>query len=110
MIAAHPELKKITGSRGTAALYRIDGHKGKIGFITPLSRPFCENCNRIRVTPDCKLRLCLGSGAEADLRGILAGNSDEAAAEMICEAVKGKPRSGFREGFVTGRGMGDIGG
>lgn len=84
-------------------------HSDKINCITSVSRPFCAQCNRVRVTPDCKIRLCLGNNLEIDLRKILE-NSDETAVAQIQAAIKQKPQKGFCAGFVSSRGMGNIGG
>lgn len=56
---------------GPATIYRIKGALGSIGFISAVSKPFCSTCNRLRLTSDGKLRSCLLSGGEADVRGIL---------------------------------------
>jgi len=72
----------------TARVYRFaDGH-GRIGFINPVSEPFCADCNRIRLTADGRLRTCLFSLHETDLRGPLrAGASDAELERIIREAV-----------------------
>src|SRR5437899_11747412 len=72
----------------TARVYRFaDGH-GRIGFINPVSEPFCGDCNRIRLTADGRLRTCLFSLNETDLRGPLrAGADDEALEQIIRDAV-----------------------
>ncbi|PZS10526.1 MAG: GTP 3',8-cyclase MoaA [Solirubrobacterales bacterium] len=72
----------------TARIYRFaDGH-GKIGFINPVSEPFCGDCNRIRLTADGRLRTCLFSLNETDLRGPLRGGADDGELERIIrEAV-----------------------
>jgi GTP 3',8-cyclase len=72
----------------TARMFRFaDGH-GEIGFINPVSEPFCADCNRIRLTADGKLRTCLFSIHETDLRGPLRdGAGDDELEEMIRNAV-----------------------
>jgi cyclic pyranopterin phosphate synthase len=72
----------------TARVYRFaDGH-GKIGFINPVSEPFCADCNRIRLTADGRLRTCLFSLNETDLRGPMrAGAGDEELERIIRDAV-----------------------
>ena len=72
----------------TARVYRFaDGH-GRIGFINPVSEPFCGDCNRIRLTADGRLRTCLFSLKETDLRGPLrAGASDDELDQIIRDAV-----------------------
>jgi cyclic pyranopterin phosphate synthase len=65
----------------TAQVYRFaDGH-GSIGFINPVSEPFCADCNRIRLTADGRLRTCLFSLRETDLRGPLRGGASDAELE-----------------------------
>ena len=73
---------------GTARRYRFaDGH-GKIGFINPVSEPFCGDCNRIRLTAEGKLRTCLFSLNETNLRDpIRAGASDAELESIIRDAV-----------------------
>lgn len=56
---------------GPARYFRFKGGKGKLGFISPLSRHFCGDCNRLRVTAQGKLRACLFSQEEVDLRPLL---------------------------------------
>jgi GTP 3',8-cyclase len=72
----------------TARVYRFaDGH-GSIGFINPVSEPFCGDCNRIRLTADGRLRTCLFSLNETDLRGPLRAGADDSELEQIVrEAV-----------------------
>jgi GTP 3',8-cyclase len=72
----------------TARVYRFaDGH-GRIGFINPVSEPFCGDCNRIRLTADGKLRTCLFSLNETDLRAPLrAGATDAEIEQVIRDAV-----------------------
>ena len=58
--AAHGELAPLDAPLGDPArIYRLPGAVGTIGFISPVSQPFCAFCNRIRLTADGKLRLCL---------------------------------------------------
>jgi len=72
----------------TARVYRFADGKGEIGFINPVSEPFCGDCNRIRLTAEGELRTCLFSMHETDLRGPLrAGATDAELEEIIREAV-----------------------
>lgn len=81
----------ITGN-GPAKYFRLPHASGTIGFISPVSQHFCENCNRLRLTADGKLRLCLFSDDEIDLRTPLrTGISPGKLREVIIEAVKVKP-------------------
>ena len=72
----------------TARVYRFaDGH-GTVGFINPVSEPFCGDCNRIRLTADGRLRTCLFSLNETDLRGpVREGADDRELERIIREAV-----------------------
>ena len=63
--------------RAPATEYRFADGIGRIGFIASVSRPFCLNCNRIRLTADGKLRYCLFALEETDVRAILRGGTDD---------------------------------
>jgi cyclic pyranopterin phosphate synthase len=67
----------------TARVYRFADGRGKIGFINPVSEPFCADCNRIRLTADGRLRTCLFSLNETDLRGPLRAGADDRELERI---------------------------
>src|SRR5579864_7902306 len=67
----------------TARVYRFADGKGRIGFINPVSEPFCGDCNRIRLTADGRLRTCLFSLRETDLRTPLRGGADDGELEQI---------------------------
>lgn len=72
----------------TARTFRVAGGQGKIGLIEPISRPFCSDCDRIRITSDGKLRTCLFSLTETDLRTPLRdGSSDEDIVDLVRTAV-----------------------
>jgi cyclic pyranopterin phosphate synthase len=72
----------------TARVYRFADGRGRIGFINPVSEPFCGDCNRIRLTADGRLRTCLFSLAETDLRGPMrAGATDDELEEIVRAAV-----------------------
>jgi cyclic pyranopterin phosphate synthase len=73
---------------GTARRWRFADGQGEIGFISPVSEPFCGDCNRIRLTAEGQLRTCLFSLNETDLREPLrAGASDGELEEIIRDAV-----------------------
>jgi cyclic pyranopterin phosphate synthase len=67
----------------TARVYRFGDGRGSIGFINPVSEPFCGDCNRIRLTADGRLRTCLFSLNETDLRRPLRAGADDAELEQI---------------------------
>ena len=72
----------------TARVYRFADGQGEVGFINPVSEPFCADCNRIRVTSDGQLRTCLFSLRETDLRAVLRGDADDdELAAVIRDAV-----------------------
>jgi cyclic pyranopterin phosphate synthase len=84
------DLARRTG--GPARYVRTD-EGGTIGFITPLSRNFCDGCNRVRVTCAGEMYLCLGQSAKADLRAPLRTSADDGPLEAAIEAAIGrKPR------------------
>lgn len=102
-----------TDAADPARLWKIPGAAGTIGFISPVSEPFCAACNRVRLTADGKLRLCLLRPDEADLRDLLrAGADDDALERAIRAAIWRKPWGhGLAEGErETVRGMSQIGG
>jgi cyclic pyranopterin phosphate synthase len=86
--ALHPLEPEPREPSATARVYRFaDGH-GRIGFINPVSEPFCSDCNRIRLTAEGQLRTCLFSLRETDLRSPLrAGASDAELEQLIRDAV-----------------------
>ena len=101
---------------GPAQYFRLEGAVGKIGLITPLSCHFCDRCNRLRVTSDGKIKPCLFSVDEIDLRPFL--DSKEKLKEQFVAALKIRtdPRlvagNPFRriEQFEEKRSMRQIGG
>jgi len=77
---------------GPAKRYRIEGAKGEIGLIGAVSSHFCADCNRLRLTPDGKIRTCLFSDEEIDVREILRkGGSDQNLKERLLDALRAKP-------------------
>ncbi len=95
-----------------SADYFVDGHQGRVGFISPLSHRFCGFCNRVRVMSDGMLRLCLGVDNEVSLKEALVQRDDALLARVIREAVYQKPPSHRfdDEGFHSKKGMSKIGG
>jgi cyclic pyranopterin phosphate synthase len=110
----HPLEPEPREPHATARVYRFkDGH-GRIGFINPVSEPFCGDCNRVRLTADGRLRTCLFSLNETDLRGPLrAGADDRELERIIRDAVWRKELKHHvgEPGFIQpGRTMSAIGG
>ena len=86
--AVHPLVEREREPSATARVYGFADGVGEIGFINPVSEPFCADCNRIRLTAEGKLRTCLFSIHETDLREPLrAGASDAELERMIRDAV-----------------------
>lgn len=98
---------------GPAEYFRLDGFEGSIGFISALSRHFCNTCNRVRLTADGKLRACLHSKNEVDLRKALRnGSSDKDVLELLAQAIWRKPAQHHmnEESWNDKRVMSQIGG
>jgi cyclic pyranopterin phosphate synthase len=84
----HPLEPEPREPSATARVYRFADGRGRIGFINPVSEPFCSDCNRIRLTADGRLRTCLFSLNETDLRDPMREGADDAELEqMIRQAV-----------------------
>lgn len=78
---------------GPARSYRLPGSLGSIGFISPISNHFCSSCNRLRLTADGKLRPCLFSESEIDLKNPMRDGCDDLEIERLLSlAVHIKPR------------------
>jgi cyclic pyranopterin phosphate synthase len=112
--ASYPLVPVQREAHATAQVYRFADGAGQIGFINPVSEPFCDDCNRIRLTADGALRTCLFSRTETSLRDPMRdGASDVELMEVIRDAVwrkELKHRIGD-EGFVQPeRSMSRIGG
>ncbi|MGI8801606.1 MAG: GTP 3',8-cyclase MoaA [Solirubrobacteraceae bacterium] len=86
--AVYPLEPEPRAPSATARTYRFADGRGRIGFINPVSEPFCGDCNRIRLTADGKLRTCLFSLNETDLREPMrTGASDAELEQTIRDAV-----------------------
>jgi cyclic pyranopterin phosphate synthase len=87
-----PLLPEAGGDAGQPAIdYRWADGGGRVGFIDPVSQPFCDRCDRLRLTADGQFRNCLFSTTEWDARGVLrSGGSDEELAALLeaCVAAK----------------------
>ncbi|HYZ86345.1 MAG TPA: GTP 3',8-cyclase MoaA [Bryobacteraceae bacterium] len=75
--------------RAPATEFRYADGGGRVGFIASVSKPFCGNCNRIRLTADGKLRYCLFAIEETDIRGLLRGGADD---EDLASALRSNIR------------------
>jgi cyclic pyranopterin phosphate synthase len=104
---------KLEKGNGPAKYYRFPNAKGTIGFITPVTEHFCYQCNRLRLTADGKLRLCLLREDEIDLREPLRnGASVEELKVLIAKATAAKPKGHqLAEGNIhKGRPFSQVGG
>ncbi|WP_461521956.1 GTP 3',8-cyclase MoaA [Porticoccus sp.] len=91
--ADHPLLASTESSAGPSRYYRVAGSASRIGFISPHSHNFCESCNRVRVTCEGRLLLCLGNEHSVDLRAVMRRYPGdlEALREAIVAAMELKP-------------------
>ncbi len=86
--AAFPLERLDDGPNDTSKTYRVPGHRGTVGFITSMTEHFCEGCNRLRITADGHLKVCLFGSAEVNLRDALRqGATDETLLEIVSAAV-----------------------
>src|SRR5881296_4198357 len=100
-------------TNGPASYYQIPGCKQRIGFIGAMTNlHFCENCNKLRLTCDGKLRPCLGSYLEFDImKPLRVGASDEELKQFFLDVVERKPaQHDFRDNYQPNRKMIAIGG
>ena len=111
--AGLPALVPAGGSKpvgwGPARYFQFPGAQGTVGFISPLSRHFCSECNRLRMTADGKIRPCLFSDEEFDVRAALRDGGEEAVRAVLREALGAKPDE-HHDKVGTERGMSQIGG
>ncbi|KAH9898907.1 hypothetical protein F4778DRAFT_176043 [Xylariomycetidae sp. FL2044] len=86
----YPDLEKVRDHKNdTSKTYKIPGFAGKIGFITSMTHNFCGTCNRLRITSDGNLKVCLFGNSEVSLRDILRrSNANEPIDEEAYEAMK----------------------
>jgi cyclic pyranopterin phosphate synthase len=107
-------LEPVTRGSAPAARFRYRDGRGHVGVIPSVTQPFCEQCDRIRLTADGQLRSCLFSLEDHDLRGLLragAGDDDLSAAIESCVGAKWAGHAIGQVQFVRpGRSMSQIGG
>jgi cyclic pyranopterin phosphate synthase len=83
---------------GPAERFQLRGAAGEIGFISPLTNHFCHLCNRLRLTSTGRLRVCLLSDREIDMKGPLrSGASDDDVVRLFLKAAASKPRAHLLE-------------
>ncbi len=107
---ALPELEPAGSDGGVAALYKLPGAQGNIGLISAVSQHFCASCNRIRLTADGKLKPCLHSAQEYNIKGL----GYDGILETMRRAIQAKPARhvplSAKEHSEAGRSMNQIGG
>ena len=75
--ARYPDLRKVNDAKSeTSKTYKIPGFAGRLGFITSMTDNFCGGCNRLRITSDGNLKVCLFGNAEVSLRDLLRKEND----------------------------------
>lgn len=97
------------GGWGPARYYRFAESQGTVGVISPLSAHFCAECNRLRLTADGRVRPCLFSDDEIDVRSVLRGGTDDEVRAVVRTALRIKPDS-HHDRVGTDRKMSQIGG
>jgi len=98
-------LQKVSTDKNTD-YYKANGYKGLIGFINPISKKFCSECNRIRVTSDGKIKPCLHNDSEIDIKDL----KQELLLDKIKYAIKSKPEKHNLKKKRSKRSMNRIGG
>jgi len=88
ILKKHPELQ-LQSNENIAEYYHVDGKKGMIGFINPISEKFCDNCDRIRLTSDGHLLTCLHNNNEINVKN----NTQVQLVKKLKEAILSKPKS-----------------
>lgn len=105
-----PELKAQLADGGVAKLYRLPGALGNVGLISPVNAHFCAACNRIRLTADGKLKPCLHSAAEYNIKGLDAEQMRAVMAQVISAKPEWHGALDARNPSHAGRNMNQIGG
>ncbi|CCG84981.1 protein of unknown function [Taphrina deformans PYCC 5710] len=92
--SVYPSFTKVKDHKNdTSKAWQVPGHVGKVGFITSMTNHFCGSCNRLRVTSDGNLKVCLFGNTEVSLRDIMRENvDDDKLLECIQAAVKRKKK------------------
>ena len=94
---------------GPASYWEFPGAQGTVGFISAMSNHFCSRCNRVRLTADGKLRPCLFSDMEFDIREPLRADDEDGVRAVFAKTLRVKPDEHHNK-VGTERGMSQIGG
>lgn len=92
LAAEFGEIERLSeGKHSTTKHYRVAGFVGRVGFITSMSDHFCAGCNRLRITADGNLKVCLFGAEEVSLRDVMRAGASDAELEAVVErALRGK--------------------
>ena len=113
-ISAESVTKYLTGCEetyeGVAHMFKLEGSRGRVGVISPISDHFCTKCSRLRLTADGKIKPCLHSADEYSIKGL----NEEEMREMFIKAIEAKPKMhedlSYKSISHAGRTMNRIGG
>ncbi|KAI4552293.1 hypothetical protein MJT46_016944 [Ovis ammon polii x Ovis aries] len=96
-----PELEKLPEEESsTAKAFKIPGFRGQVSFITSMSEHFCGTCNRLRITADGNLKVCLFGNSEVSLRDHLRGGASEEELLRVIGAAVGRKKRQHAELFL----------
>jgi cyclic pyranopterin phosphate synthase len=115
LAARFPLVRDSHRTGGPARYWRVEGSTTRLGLISPLTANFCDGCNRVRLTTEGKLYMCLGHDDQVDLKGVLRDRGVTALDDAIDLAIAAKPaahdfRIGIGEGPAVTRHMSVTGG
>ena len=88
--AVFPLVRLDDGPNETAKTFQVPGFRGQVGFITSMTTPFCEGCNRLRITADGNLKVCLFGRAEVSLRNAMRGGASDDEVRALVSAAVGR--------------------
>jgi molybdenum cofactor biosynthesis enzyme MoaA len=87
------ELRRLVdGANDTTKWWQVDGYKGRVGFITSMTEHFCGTCNRVRLTADGQLKVCLFGSSEVSLRDAMRGGASNSDLALIVRAALQKKK------------------
>jgi cyclic pyranopterin phosphate synthase len=102
-------MEPLLDSSSPAVYYRLPGAKGRVGLISPITCKFCSSCNRVRLTAEGKLKYCLHSNEEFDIKKIV--REHDSIKEFIEQLITQKPKEHtIEEGNFVSRNMVQTGG
>lgn len=108
LLRRFPELERVPGGDGTAEHYSAPGFRGRVGLISPVSRKFCNQCSRIRLLADGRVKPCLGQELTYDLAPYL--NDEERLYREVGKVIENKPAGHHFENGASIAPMNTVGG